>query len=91
MKTKPRINHGDLTTQITIRLTPSLVAYLDNLATLHGWTRAESVRKVLSHHHRLVKSRTQGDSPVYYLPATSFPSGVTVREALEQCSLEVTK
>lgn len=91
MKTKPRINHGDLTIQITIRLTPSLVAYLDNLASLHGWTRAESARKVLSHHHQLVKARTQGDSPVYYLPATSFSHPVTVREALEQCSLEVTK
>lgn len=62
MKTKPRINHGDLTTQLKVRVSPFLLAYLDDLASLHGWTRAEAVRKVLMHHHQLVKARSNQEA-----------------------------
>lgn len=58
MKTKPRINHGDLTTQLKVRVSPLLLAYLDNMADLHGWTRAEAIRKVLLHHYQLVMARS---------------------------------
>jgi len=49
MKTKtPRINHGDLDVKVCVRLPVSLCASLDAVASWHGWTRSDAVRKLLS-------------------------------------------
>ena len=48
MKTKPRINHGDLTTTLLVRVSPKITASLDALAAGNGWSRSEAVRKILT-------------------------------------------